>query len=115
MNPLLLSVLLLSGGPWQDTVKHPDCTNAWPKTMAYVHLKNAGLLTPEMTDFKKTTSIRLASQQIGPDLFHQVHLVTYTKNDGQVVQVVTVNDASSEECSMSGVEVFVVTKKLGGP
>ena len=117
MNPLLLSALLMFGGQWHDPAKHPDCAGVgrWAASMAYVHLKNAGLVSPETVDFKKTTSVRFASQQIGKDLFHQVHLVTFTKKDGGVVQVITVNDASNDECSMSDVVVFVVSKKLGGP
>jgi hypothetical protein len=33
---------------------------------------------------------------------------------GDPVEVITVNDASHEECSMSGVDVFVISKELGG-
>ena len=117
MNALLLSVLLAFGGQqWHDRAKHPDCSGVerWAGSMAYVHLKNDGMAGPDTIDFTKTTSVRIASQQIGKDLFHQVHLVTFTKKDGETIQVITVNDASNQECSMSGVEVFVVSKKLGG-
>ena len=116
MKKLLLCVFLMLGGAWRDPAKHPDCVGAdlWPAAMAYATLKNDGLLEPETVDFDKTDCVRIASQQVGRDLFHQVHLVTFTKKDGQVIQAITVNDASNEECSMSGVEVFVVSKKLGG-
>ena len=115
MKAILLSALLMLGGQWHDKVKHPDCSGVerWAASMAYVHLKNDGLISPDTVDFEKTTSVRIASQQIGKNLFHQVHLVTFTRKSGETIQVITVNDASSEECSMSGVEVFVVSKRLG--
>jgi hypothetical protein len=111
----LLFLILAVAGQWHGTVSQPDCTGVdrWPSAMAYVQLKNEGLLGPDTTDFKKTRSIRIASEQTGEDLFHQVHLVTFTKLNGEVIEVITVNDASSEECSMSGVDLFVVRKHLG--
>ena len=81
--------------------------------MAFVNLKNARLTDNDKLEFKKTKTIRLASQKIGKDLFRQVHHVTFTEKSGRKIEVVTVNDASSEECSMSGVQVFVVSQQLG--
>ena len=102
----LFSTHLLSG--------NPDCSgvNRWATNMAYTQLKNEGLLTRESVDITKTITTRIASEQIGDDLYKQVHRVVFTLHSGGVVQVMTVNDASSEECSMSSVEVYVVSKKL---
>lgn len=95
----------------------PDCTypESWPSSMAFTYLKNNGLVNNEMLDFSKTTIKRLASEKIGKDLYHQVHLVTFCKKTGEQVVVITINNASNEECSMSGVEVYVVSKQLGEP
>jgi hypothetical protein len=82
--------------------------------MAFVHLKNARLTNNERLDFTKTITSRLASEKIGPDLYRQVHHVVFTEKAGGKLEVVTVNHASSEECSMSGVQVFVVSRQLGG-
>ena len=67
---------------------------------------------------------RLASEKIGKDLFwalfrltvalcRQVHLVRLPQGSSENLEVITVNDASHEACSMSGVEMFVVARRLG--
>jgi len=81
--------------------------------MAFVHLKNAGITDNYKLDFSKTKTVRLASEKIGKDLYRQIHRVTVTEKSGNIIEVITVSDASSEECSMSGVDVFVVLKHLG--
>jgi hypothetical protein len=93
----------------------PNCSGPdnWPSGMAFTYLKNAGLLQNETTDFSKTKVARLASEKIGDDLYRQVHEITFTKKSGQTLTAVTVNDASNQECSMSGVRVFVVSQQLG--
>jgi hypothetical protein len=93
----------------------PDCSgiNSWATSMAFTHLKNAGLISSETTDFSKTKTVRLTSEKIGKDLYRQVHQVSFTEKSGNTIEVITVSDASHEECSMSGVDVFVVSKHLG--
>lgn len=81
--------------------------------MAFVHLKNDGLIQNETTDFAKTTVVRVASEKIGKDLYRQVHKITFFDKSGHKIEVITVNDASHVECSMSGVEVFVIRRDLG--
>lgn len=81
--------------------------------MAFVYLKNARLTNNDKVDFSKTHVERLASEKVGKDLYRQVHLVTYIEKSGHELEVVTVNDASSEECSMSGVEAYLVAQRLG--
>ncbi|HVO78875.1 MAG TPA: hypothetical protein VMT39_02555 [Candidatus Bathyarchaeia archaeon] len=80
--------------------------------MTLVHLKNASLIDPKQVETAKTTTTRMASQQIGNDLWHQVYDVRLALKSGDVIEAIAVHDASIEECSMSGVEVFVVSKKL---
>jgi len=94
--------------------KNPDCTGTerWPTAMAFVHLKNEGITDNSKIDFTKTKTVRLASEKIGKDLYRQVHHILFTQKDGTPIEVITINDASSVECSMSGVEVFVVSKRL---
>jgi hypothetical protein len=36
----------------------------------------------------------------------------YTKKSGDVIDAIAVHDASEQECSESGVEVFVISKHL---
>lgn len=81
--------------------------------MALVHLKNEGLTDNDRLDIGMTRTVRIASQRIADSLWRQVHHVTFTEKSGRTLQAITVNDASYEECSMSGVDVFVVSKRLG--
>ena len=95
--------------------KEPDCASVegWATTVAFVHLKNAGLTNNESLDFTKTKTTRLASQKIGKDLYRQIHYVVFTEKSGRTIEAITSNDASNAECSMSGVQVFVVSQRLG--
>jgi hypothetical protein len=92
----------------------PDCTDkdGWPVGMAFGALKNAGRLDNNSTDFSKITIKRLASEKIGKDLYGQVHWIRFVQKSGPPVEVVTVSDASHEECSESGVDVYVVGQYL---
>jgi len=79
----------------------------------FVYLKNAGLADNKDIDWSKTKVVRLASEQIGKDLWRQVHDVTYEKKSGERLEAIVVNDASMEECSMAGGPMFLVSKALG--
>lgn len=80
--------------------------------MAQGLLKNAGLLRNEDIDFSKTTTKRLASERVGKDLWRQVYLVTFVKHSGESIQAIAIHDASAEECSMTGVDLYVVSEHL---
>lgn len=82
--------------------------------MAYVQLKNAGIMNSEQIDPSKTKTVRLASEKIGDNEYRQIHHVTFTRTDRSEIEVITSNVASNEECSLSAVEVFVVSKRLSG-
>lgn len=93
--------------------KSLDCAS-WPKNMALVHLKNAGLIDiPSVID-AQTRAVRLAFEKIGKDLHQQVYDIIFHTSDGKTIEVITNSRASSEECSMSAVDVFVVSTKIGG-
>lgn len=93
----------------------PDCAGVeqWPTSMAFAHLKNAGITDNDRLDFAKTKTARLASEPIKDGLFRQVHHVTFTEKSGNMIEVITLNDVSNDECSMSGVDVFVISRHLG--
>jgi hypothetical protein len=113
--PSLVALFLLTSVATGAAAKDPDCTGVdkWPTTMAFVHLKNAHLTDNDALDFTKTKTVRLASEKIGKDLYRQIHYVVFTEKSDRKIEVITSNDASNEECSMSGVQVFVVSKRLG--
>lgn len=93
-------------------IADPECAGPerWPAMSAFVQLKNAGITDNGKLSWGKTQVRRLASERLGEDLFKQVHHVTFTERSGNTFEVITVNDVSSEECSMSGVEVFMLAK-----
>jgi hypothetical protein len=90
----------------------PDCSGGYPTNLAQGLLKNAGLLKNQDVDFSKTKTIRLASESLGKDLWHQVYLVTFFKQGGGAIEAIVLHNASQEECSMTGVHVFVVSERL---
>jgi hypothetical protein len=112
---LLTTALVVLLAPGLVEAKDPDCTGAdrWPVASALVHLKNAGITDNARLDLTKTRVARLASEKIDKDLYRQVHLIDFTEKTGRLIQIVTSSDASSEECSMSGVQVFIVSSRLG--
>jgi hypothetical protein len=78
--------------------------------MAYARLKNEGVTDSVKLDFTLTKTTRLVSEQIGRDLFRQVHRVVFTEKSGRNIEAITVNDVSNVECSRSGVDVFVIAQ-----
>ncbi len=112
---LLIAIILLILSPSLAFTEGPDCTGVerWPTSMAFVHLKNAGLTDNNKLDFTKTKTIRLASEKISNNLYRQVHYIIFTEKSGNAIEVITSNEASNEECSMSGVDVFVVKQHMG--
>jgi len=74
--------------------------------------ERAGLLTNEEMDFEKTKTVRLASERVGKDLWHQVYLVKFFKKSGGGLEAVAIHDASVEECSMTEVRVLVISRHL---
>lgn len=117
LNIRILSLLLIIfGAPLHSLAKTPDCTGVerWATQMALVHLKNAGLIEPSALDLTKTKIKMLASEKRANDIYRQIHHISFTDKSGNVTEVITSNDASNDECSMSGVDVFVISRHLGG-
>ncbi|MCP8688376.1 hypothetical protein [Marinobacterium sedimentorum] len=114
MRNIIAIIIFSSFSNFSQAENADYCTdvNRWATSIAYTQLKNSGYVTPETVDFTKTSIERIAQEKIGGDLFKQVHHVIFTLKDGSTIKVITVNDASSEECSMSGVDIYVVSKQL---
>ena len=109
-SAIAIVLMLVSGLAF---AKSPECSE-WPTNMAFVHLKNAGLTDNALTDPEKATAVRMASEKIGKDLYRQIYQITFHVAAGRDIEVITSSNASSDECSMSEVEVFVVSRHLGG-
>jgi hypothetical protein len=113
MKLLIITIIFF---PVLFFAKGPNCTGVdqWPTAIAFVQLKNVGITDNNKVDFTKTKTVRLASEKIGKDLYRQIHQIKFTEKSGITLEVITINDASNEECSISGVDVFLINKHLGG-
>lgn len=111
---ILVAIASLQMSPVWAFADIPDCTNpdAWPAGMAFTRLKNDGILDNNILDFAKTKVTRLASEKIRKNLYRQVHMVYFFKKSGARIDAITVNDVSHQECSMSDVEVYIVSKQF---
>jgi hypothetical protein len=116
MRPGVFFFILFFASFSTATTDDPDCSGVerWPTVSAFVHLKNAGITTNDSIDFKKTMTIRIASEKKGDSLFKQVHHVTYVKKSGEKIEAITINDASLDECSMGEVQVHLISRTLPG-
>jgi len=85
---------------------------SWPLNIAPVMMQNVGLLKMDDIDERKTETNRLASQKVGPDLFVQVYDITFHMKSGGSIHIVTRNTSSREECSISAVNVYVVSRMV---
>ena len=96
--------------------KVPACAgpDRWPSAMAFVHLKNPRVTNNENVDFSRVKSMRVPSERIGKDPYRQVHLVTFVERSGNEIEIVTVSDGPSQECSMGPVDVYIVSRHFGG-
>lgn len=115
MKAALFVATLALAFPALCLASSPSQCASWPKNMAQVHLKNAGIADLTQLDESRTRAVRLASEKIGKDLYRDVYDITFYEKSGAEIEVITSSEASSSECSMSGVDVYVVSKKIGGP
>ena len=114
MRRRILPVILIACAAAAPATKAPDCSGPdhWAAGMAFTKLKDAGVITNDTVDFDHVTAKTIVSQRIGKDLWRQAFRVTFPLKSGTPVQAIVVSDASSEECSMSDAQVFLVSKTL---
>ena len=109
MKHLLLATFFVAGSA---QAKPPACAH-WPTTMALATLKNAGITDPTKIAQNETKAVLLAAEPLGKEIYREVYDITYQEKAGKIIEVITSNKASDEECSLSNVEVFVVSQHLG--
>ena len=107
----LLLVTLLAILPILSFAKAPYC-DSWPMNMSEVWLQNAGIVDIKNLDESKTKSTLLASEKKAKGLYTQIyHFIFYDKK-GNIYEIITNSDASYEECSMSDVDVYLISKLI---
>jgi len=90
----------------------PDCsgTDRYPVMITHTELVDEGILPRDGVDWRHIINRMIASQQISKHLWRQVFHVTYPLKSGRKVEAIVVNNASYEECSEGGTQIFVVSK-----
>ncbi|MCC8402469.1 hypothetical protein LJ655_11300 [Paraburkholderia sp. MMS20-SJTN17] len=89
------------------------CTS-WPVSMAEATLQNAGLVKAGEFDESRIKTTPISIEKVGKDLYKQVFDIVLHSRSGRDFHVITVNTASSTECSMSGVDVYLIDRKFSG-
>lgn len=119
---LLMAIILLVLSPSLTLSADPDCAqvDGWAANMSFGYLRDAGLTNNYKLDFTKTKVIRLASEKIGKsryykaDLYRQIHYIIFTEKSGNTIEVITSHEVSDVECAENGIDIFVISKHLGG-
>lgn len=105
----ITTMILLGMFPIFSHAKAFDC-HSWPMNMAEVWMKNAGIVNIQSLDESKTKITLLASEKKKNGLYTQIfHFIFYDKK-GRSYEVITKNEASDDECSMSSVNSYLVSK-----
>ena len=104
-----LIVTLLAVLPILSFAKGPDC-DSWPMNMSETWLQKAGIVTIINLDESKTKSILLASEKKAKGLYTQIYHFIFYDTTGNTYEIITNSDASYEECSMSGVDIYLISK-----
>ena len=73
-------------------------------------LKECRLGAPRASITRRPRQFALASEKIDKDLWRQVYDVKYEKTSGELLEAIVVHEASSDECSMGGGDVFLVSR-----
>lgn len=113
MNRIIAALIALCLS-WPAFADVPGCMS-WPVSMAEVHLKNAGLLSPGDVDERKITGVLLARQPLKHGFSREVYDLVFHLKSGKTIQVITSNLVTKEECSGGPVDVYIVSKVIRGP
>lgn len=113
-------ILFIALTPMAASAAAPDCSGIqnYPASMALSYLINTKSVTADNIVGTATQVTRLASNRVSADLYRQIYYIVFKENSGKHLGVITISDASPEECSMGDVELFVIRTHVigyGGP
>ncbi|MCO6518706.1 hypothetical protein [Snodgrassella sp.] len=86
----------------------PDCHN-WPMNMTEMWMRSAGIVDFKNLNIPKTKITLLASEKKGKNLYTQVYHFVFYDKDGNNYEIITTNEASDDECSMSSVNSYLIS------
>ncbi|TOM30018.1 hypothetical protein CGH78_24660 [Vibrio parahaemolyticus] len=114
MRIFSLVLLLFSSFSNANTPKC-DLPTSWAANMAYVYLTNNNIFSKSEVLHGNTVVVRMASEIVDSDVYRQIHHITFTLKSGRKIAVITSNEASSEECSLGAVDVFLIERVFSDP
>ena len=106
-----LLITLLAVLPILSFAKGPDCYS-WPMNISEGWLKKVGIVDNINLDESKTKITLLASEKKAKGLYTQIYHFIFYDSIGNSYETITNNDASYEECSMSGVDVYLIPRSV---
>jgi hypothetical protein len=115
MYRIIIVFAAIVGIPFTAFAAEPRCDQPdnWAALSSFAKLKNEGIVGPLDIDLAKTSVEHLGSTRLGKNLWRQVHHITYKSSSGvALLEIIAVNEATDEECSGSGVDIFLITKHL---
>ncbi|MCO6508467.1 MAG: hypothetical protein J6578_06710 [Snodgrassella sp.] len=101
-------IIILAIFPTLSFAKAPDCHN-WPMNITKGWLKNAKITDIYNLDESRTKITLLASEKKKKDLYTQIYHFVFFNKQGNTYEVITQNEASHEECSMSSVNSYLIS------
>jgi hypothetical protein len=109
--PLMLCVSAATQSNSSDN-RGPDLSGSWPTTMTLRVLQDAGLVDAGRVDSSGTPTVRLVSEKVGKNSWHQFYFVRFRLRTGNTVEAIAAIDASTVADMQSGPAVYVVSKVL---
>ncbi|WP_239364213.1 hypothetical protein [Snodgrassella communis] len=104
-------IILLAIFPTLSLAKAPNCFS-WPMSMTEVWMKNTGIVDIKDLDESKTKITLMATEKKGNDLYTQIyHFIFYDKYNNSY-EIITKIDSSHEECSISSVNGYLISKNF---
>ncbi|PIT12881.1 hypothetical protein [Snodgrassella alvi] len=106
-----LLAILLGVFPIVCLAKAPNCFS-WPMSMTEVWMKNTEIVDIKDLDESKTKITLMATEKKGKDLYTQIyHFIFYDKYNNSY-EIITKMDSSHEECSISSVNGYLISKNF---
>jgi hypothetical protein len=95
--------------PLASFAKGPNCYS-WPMNMTLAWMKNENIVDIRKLDESKTKITQLVSEEIKKGVYTQIYNFVFYDTHGNSYQVITKSQASYEECSISDVNKYLISK-----
>ncbi|MCO6506180.1 MAG: hypothetical protein J6570_03610 [Snodgrassella sp.] len=105
----ILTLIFLGMLPTLSHAKATGC-HSWPMNMTEAWMQNAEIVDIPSLDESKTKITLLALGKKKKGLYTQIYHFVFYDRKGNSYEVITKNEASDDECSMSDVDSYLISK-----